>query len=369
MKKVLFFTRSESYGGIEKVLVELCNNLDSEKYEITVLNWFLCNEIKNILNKNIRYKYIFNGKEPRGISRLVRDLPENITHKIFIREKYDIEIAFQEGYTHKIISGASKNTKKIAWFHIDPNYFNFNEPYFRNKSTLEKKLNSFDNLCFVSRFIKEWYLDKYNLENTRLDLIYNPINIKAVLEKTNEKVTDLNLNNKKFRIICVGRLSIEKQFNIVIKVCSNIYIKKNKNIELIIVGDGPEKNNLNSLIDKYNANGYIKLIGFSRNPYKYIKNSDLLVCSSETESFGLVVAESMIINTPVLSVKCGGPDEILMNGKYGMIIENNEESLYNGILSFIENKQIYDNYKKVKKDILEEFDIKKIIRKTEKIIG
>lgn len=370
MKKILFFSKSECYGGIEKVLVELCNNLDPNKYEITVLNWFLCSEIKDTLNKNIKYKYIFNKKEPRGVSRLVRDLPPYISHKIFIREKYDIEVAFQEGYTHKIISGASNKTKKIAWFHINPNYFNFNEPYFKNKNILEKKLNKFDDLCFVSKFMKEWYSNVYNLQNTKLHLVYNPINTKEVIKKSNDKVVDLDFNNKIFRIICVGRLSVEKQFKNVIKICNDIYINKNKNIELLIIGDGPQKKELKDLIDKYNANNYIKLIGFKRNPYKYIKKSNLLICSSQNiESFGLVVAEAMIINTPVLSVKCGGPDEILENGKNGMLVENNEEAIYKGLLELIENKILYNKYKKIKKNILEEFEMNKIIDKIDKIIN
>lgn len=369
MKKILFFTKSEAYGGIEKVLLDYCNNLDSDKYDITVLNWFMCDEIKDKLNGNIKYKYIFKNKEIRGVGRFVKYFPEKLVHRVFIRDKYDVEIAFQEGYTHKIISGANKDTKKIAWFHINPNYFNFNLPLCKNEEKLENILKKYNELCYVSKFMKKWYVNKYYLEDSKLEVVYNPINKEDIIKKSKEDIKDIKLSNDVFRIICVGRLSVEKRFNNVIEACNKIYNNNYKNIELIIVGDGPEKENLNLLINKFNAQSYIKLIGFNSNPYKYIDKSNLLVCSSDNiESFGLVVAEAMVLNTPVLSVKCGGPDEILDNGKYGIIVESDKEAIYSGILKLIEDKNLYNKYINVSKDILKEFELKKIINKFETLI-
>lgn len=370
MKKVLFFTKSEAFGGIEKVLIDYCNNLDSNKYDITVLNWFFCEEIKSQLNKNIKYKYIFKNKEPRGVGRIVRDFPPKIVHKLFIRGKFDVEVAFQEGYTHKIISGAGSLTKKIAWFHINPNYYNFNEPLCKNKEELNKMLKCYDNLCFVSKFMKKWYEDAFCLDNNNLKVVYNPIDIDMILKKASENISDIDINTSDFKVVCVGRLSVEKRFDRVIDVCKRIYEEGYKEIQLYIVGEGPKKEELINLIDTYNASSYIKLIGFTRNPYKYIKNSNLLVCASDNiESFGLVVAESMAINTPILSVKCGGPDEILDNGKYGMIVENNNSAIYNGILSMMNNQSLYKKYIEVEKHILREFDINKVIDQVDNIIN
>ena len=370
MKKILFFTKSEAFGGIEKVLLDYCNNMDSKKYDITVLNWFFCEEIKSQLNKNVKYKYIFKKKEPRGIGRIVRDLPSKIVHKIFIIDKYDVEIAFQEGYTHKIISGASSKTKKIAWFHINPNYFNFNEPLCRSKEKLEKMLNNFDNLCFVSKFMKKWYEDSFSLDSNKLEVVYNPIDKEDVLNKSKEEITDIELDKNDFRIVCVGRLSVEKRFDRVINICRRIYEEGHRKIKLYIIGEGPQKNDLVKLIEEFSASNYVKLIGFSRNPYKYIKNSSLLICASDNiESFGLVVAEAMTLNTPVLSVKCGGPDEILDNGKYGMIVENNELALYEGLLAIMNNKELYNQYIYVEKNILNEFKIKRIKEQFDNIIN
>lgn len=370
MKKILFFTKSEAFGGIEKVLLDYCNNIDSQKYDITVLNWFFCKEIKSQLNKNVKYKYIFKGKEPRGIGRIVRDLPPKIVHKIFIRDKYDVEIAFQEGYTHKIISGADSEAKKIAWFHINPNYFNFNEPLCRSKEKLERMLNSYDNLCFVSKFMRQWYEDSFSVDTNKLEVVYNPIDKEKVLTKSKEKITDIEIHKDDFKVICVGRISVEKRFDRVINVCKRIYEEGHSEIKLYIIGEGPKKADLENLIKEYNASKYVKLIGFSRNPYKYIKNSNLLICASDNiESFGLVVAEAMVVNTPVLSVKCGGPDEILDNGKYGMVVENNELALYQGLLSIINNKQLYNQYIEVEKEILKEFELKKITEQFDNIIN
>ena len=77
----------------------------------------------------------------------------------------------------------------------------------------------------------------------------------------------------------------------------------------------------------------------------------------------------MTINTPVLSVKCGGPDEILLNGKYGMVVESNEESIYKGIIKLIDDVALYNKYLSVDKEILNEFKMSKVIGKLNKLLA
>ena len=81
---------------------------------------------------------------------------------------------------------------------------------------------------------------------------------------------------------------------------------------------------LEELINKYRLSN-IKLLGFKENPYKYIKQVDLFVCSSKNEGFSLVIAEAMILGLPVSSRNRSGPNELLNFGEYGYIVENNEE--------------------------------------------
>ena len=93
-------------------------------------------------------------------------------------------------------------------------------------------------------------------------------------------------------------------------------------ISLSIVGGGEDFEAISRAVRDNRAEDCIELHGQQRNPYPYIKNADLLVCSSYYEGFNLTVAEALILGVPVLSTKCTGPCEILGNGRYGMIVEN-----------------------------------------------
>ena len=135
MKKVLFFIDSLNGGGAEKVLTDIVCNIDKSKYDITVLTYWnrgiYVKDVKNI--SNITYKTCFKelkvGKNifKKIYNMIVIKLRENIAklfpkqfYNIVIKDNYDIEIAFIEGITTKIISySTNKNSKKYAWVHID----------------------------------------------------------------------------------------------------------------------------------------------------------------------------------------------------------------------------------------------------------
>ena len=117
--KVLFLIFDLGGGGAEKVLVQLVNSLPADKYDITVQTIFNVGPNKISLKPHIHYKYIFN-KQFRGMRFLNRILSPKLLHRLFIREHYDIEIAYLEGVPTRVISGcANPMTKKYAWVHIE----------------------------------------------------------------------------------------------------------------------------------------------------------------------------------------------------------------------------------------------------------
>lgn len=113
---------------------------------------------------------------------------------------------------------------------------------------------------------------------------------------------------------------------------------------------------------------YVKLIGFKNNPYPYIKNANLFVCSSRHESFSLVVAESLILSTPVISTYCTGPTELLDNGEYGMLVENSEDGLYYGLSELLKSNDKLESYKRKACKRKKFFDIESTIKRWETIL-
>ena len=90
--------------------------------------------------------------------------------------------------------------------------------------------------------------------------------------------------------------------------------------------------------------------------------ADLYVCSSRFEGYNLTVAEALILGVPVLSTDCAGPNEILDNGKYGVIVENSEDGLYSGIKDLLDNSDKLRYYKKRVKERISFFDEETIVR-------
>ena len=139
-------------------------------------------------------------------------------------------------------------------------------------------------------------------------------------------------------------------------------------IELILVGNGDKYNELNKYIVENKLEKDVTLLGFKENPYKYVRASDLFVCSSISEGFSLVIGEAMAVGVPVVSVDCPGPNEILDYGKYGKIVNNSEEDLYNGIKEMINNKVLYEKYNNKSNERGKMFSINKFINEVENIL-
>lgn len=366
-KEILFFSVSPSFGGVEKVLINYCNNINKKEYRITVLTWYYCEKIKINLNKDIEYRYIFNRNEFKGISRIIRYCPAKLLHMFFIRKKYDIEIAFQEGIPHKIISGAKKNVKTICWFHTNSDNYDIDFKLYKTRNNVEKIINKYTKIFFVSKYNMNWNNSRYNFDKNRQMILYNPINIEEI--KSKAKIEDNELiDTTQVNLIIISRLSPEKNLEKIIDIVINLRNEGLNNFSMRIIGEGSEYEKLKNIITNKGADRYIRMIGFRNNPYSLLNKSDLLICTSGAiESFSLVVAEAMVLNIPVLSFTGGAPEELLINYSNGFLINNNEQ-LYEKLKEFILKKNRCKN--QVKKNEIYDyiFDKKNIVKIFEDIL-
>ena len=375
MKKILIFVESLNEGGVTKVLLDLLENINREKYDITVMTLYNQGVYISEVKQYARYTYCFNIPNFNDHSlkaELYRKywggmlrLPESFMYKCFVKEKYDIEIAFMHGWSTKVISGSNnKKSKKIAWVHVDLVTWNRVDGVFKNLEHHKKAYSKFNEVICVSQTVKEGIEKKYNVKNARV--LYNPINREKILKLSKEKIDDINLSNK-FKLISVGRLSEQKGYDRLLRV-----FKKLKNdvidIELILVGNGDKYNELNKYIVENKLEKDVTLLGFKENPYKYVRASDLFVFSSISEGFSLVIGEAMAVGVPVVSVDCPGPNEILDYGKYGKLVNNSEEDLYNGIKEMINDRVLYEKYNNKSNERGKMFSISCFANKLETIL-
>lgn len=362
MKEILFLIDNLGGGGAEKVLYDIVKNLDKNKYNITVCTVWDTGIYKEEIKKYAKYTTLFNELKQENtiyrkiinfmIQRFRNFLTEKIgpkwLYKLLIKKKYDVEIAFLEVLATKIISGSNnKKSKKYAWVHIDLEIQNWAKKFYKNIDEQKNAYGKFDKILFVSEDAKQGFERKFNIKD-KLYVQYNPVDEKNILNLSTEKINDLQLNSK-FKIITVGRLVDQKGYDRLLDV-HNRLIKEGFCYELWILGEGNKMREYEEFILKNNLSNSVKMLGFKKNPYKYMKQADLFVCSSRAEGFSLVIAEALIIGIPVISTECSGPIELLNYGEYGKIVKNNKEDMYNGIREILKDKDIYSYYKNKAKE-------------------
>lgn len=376
MKKVLIFVDALYEGGVSKVLLDLLENINRDKYDITVMTLYNQGIYIDSVKKYAKYKYCFDIPDADDNSlkaKLYRKywggmlrLPESFMYKWFVKGKYDIEIAFMHGWSTKFISGSNnKNSKKIAWVHVDLVTWNRVDGVFKNLEHHKNAYSKFNEVLCVSKIVKDGVEKKYGVKNAKV--IYNPINREKILKLSNEKIDDIKFTNK-FKLVSVGRLSKQKGYDRLLRVFKRLN-DEGLDLQLSIIGSGEKYNELNNYIEQNNLKNKVFLLGYRENPYKYVKNSDLFVCSSISEGFSLVIGEAMAIGVPVISVNYPGPNEVLEFGKYGMLVNNDENSLCNGIKMLNDNKKLYDTYRTKAIERGRMFSIEGFIEELEEILS
>ena len=191
-------------------------------------------------------------------------------------------------------------------------------------------------LTCVSEDMVQQY--KKIFKNSKHQCVYNIIVDKNNMERINDKIDEEWLINKSIPvIIAAGRLAYWKGFDTLIKAF-HIIIQQ-RSVRLIILGDGPERIKLQSLINTLKLNHCIKLYGYVSNPLKFFKSADVFVLSSIVEGLPNVLVEAMMCGcTPVATDCPTGPREVLQGGTIGNLVEtNNPISLANGIIHALDN--------------------------------
>ena len=390
-KKILFLIHTLNGGGAERVLANIVQHIDKEKFDITVTTivneGVYIDEIKKV--KGVRYRYIFNSyfKKSRKDSNnrynqsttkimnkiwdaykwLIKNAFNKITYIMSIRRKYDIEVAFLEGMCAKIISASpNKKSKKIAWIHTDITTLTKSSTTFKNEEEERECYKKFDKIVCVSNGVREAFIKKTGISKNVIRQI-NPINDKEIITKSEEIIEKVK-KSERFVICSVGRLIHEKGYDRLLR-CQKKLLDSGLNTELWIIGEGEERKKLEQYIEQEKLGDTVKLLGFENNPYKYIKNSDLFVSSSRVEGLSSVLCEAVILGKVIVTTECPGVSEILGNkGSRGAVItENNEEALYEGLYNIISNKELYKEYKEKAKSKNKKFVLEKQIKSIERI--
>ena len=330
-KKLIFFYPSFERGGATKILIRVINYLLKKNIEIYLFSHNA--SYKDFIKSK---KLTIRGSNIKNKSRLYFNLLTTINLLKFLiqnNEKNTI-FSFQSHLPAIILAKLFK--KKII--------IRNSEEIFGATKYADKKVHAFitlmlkavfynlaDTIIAISTKSKK-SLEKIIINKNKVKLIYNPY-----LVNNNNFKKKKNSNNS-FNILCVGRLTKQKNFILVIKVI-NVLVKQYPNIILTVVGDGPLKRDLIK-----SANKNIKFLNWTNNIKKYFLKSDLFILSSYYEGLPNALIEAAYYNVPSISTDCSGAKDILLNNKGGYIIRIN---------NFMELKEkiiiVMNKYKDAKK--------------------
>lgn len=362
-KNIAILTTKLSNGGAERVSSILAEKL-LKKYNVYLI--VFDNSIQDYETK-------------ANIIDLKTHITSNFVKKIFnffnrihllkkLKQEYKIDCTISLLTGPNLVNVLSKKDDKVI-ISIRNNI--------KEKGKLENLINKFsmkkaDKIVTVSEDMRKFHIKNDNIQDYKIVSIYNTCDIDNICKVSKEEINEYKeiFEDRKV-IISLGRYIKQKGQWHLIKAFSEI-VKEHKEYKLVIFGRGKEKENLQKLIDGLNLNENVFLLSFVSNPYKYLKNSEVFVCSSLFEGCSNSILEAMAVGLPIIATDCDyGNREILCsnNEKYGILVPvgNNEYcsseepltkeeiDLYKAIKTLIENKDLRDFYRKKSLERIEFF--------------
>lgn len=364
-KKILFLIHDLGQGGAEKVLVNLVNHMDRSIIDISVTALFGGGVNEQFLAPDIHYRAVFPQSIP-GNSRWMKLLTPVQLHRLCVKETYDIEVSYLEGPSARVISGCENpDTKLVSWIHS--NHFSLEEvaSSFRSEEETRKCYTRFDRIICVSQFMKENFCQWMPIRD-RCFVLYNTVDTEEIRSLATESVPELE-SDVGPRLIVAGTLKKVKGFDRLLRIVRR-FKEEGVRFHLYILGRGPMEQELRAYIIENALTDTVTFLGYQTNPYKYVARCDLFICSSHSEGFSTAVTEALIVGTPVCTVEVSGMKEMLgENNEYGLVTENDEEALYQGIKTLLADPLLLQHYREQALLRGKFFDTKRTVTDVEKM--
>lgn len=361
-KKILFIIWSFTYGGgAEKILANIVNNMDLNKYEIDILEYWHADINNEKLKKGITLLPPILDSTKDNLFKmhyykyLLEHNPEKLRKK-YINKKYDYEISFNYLIPTFLLS---QDAYTISWVHGSI------EDLKKNKRNYKLQKESFANVNKIVAISQKTYnsiLDVYPEYENKTTIINNGFDFSKINALTKSKKI---AKSKKFTFLFAGRFDINKNPLYLLEVAKKLKSLGEK-FEIWLLGQGNLEDKIREKIKEYNLEKSIKILGYQKNPYPYFNAADAILMCSKSEGFPTVLAEGLALGKPFVSTDVGGVIELSCNNECGFVASNFDE--YCEYASkLINDKKLYDNMVKSAKENIKKFTIKKQIEKLEEL--
>lgn len=375
-KKILFVIPDFYIGGTNKSLENLLLLIDNNKYEIRIFSLYEDGDFyykekvfkPYLIKKSIFYRLFHDHFLFRKFSTLASLLfrcnASRFLHKFEInriqkKENFDSVIAYQESSATICVSMLRNCSNRIAWVHCELRYW-LQDLVKGRKLEDAGDYSKYDKIICVSESARQSFLSLYPQLSDKVMYIYNSVDDNHIKELADDVKANVSFSDNTFNILSVGRFSPTKQFDLIPKIVSELKKITSKPFCWYIIASTEEcLQDMLEKIEKYDVSHEVILLGAKDNPYPYFKKSDLFVCTSESESFSYVIAESKVLHVPVLCNNIPVAKEVVSDeeGWISSIADMPETlsriiDMNNGIYTSVKEKIVnyrYNNYEILKK--------------------
>lgn len=354
-KSILFFIHSLGMGGAEKVLLAYVKGLASSgKYHITIAT----NEdsSKDVLAQEAAKVTTIVNLDLKKSSSFTMKLFSSIRRRRVINrliEGSDVVIDFLDGDFFKSLNRSDK--PKIMWLHSS--FYNLES----RKRHMRKRCESYDRIILICQDMLAELQHEQIEWLKKVRVLYNPFNFAHISNQADQYEECSSVEKKLLQeeyVLSVSRLDeqtkdIEGLLQAYAKALDQGLDKK-----LVIIGDGPDRDYLESVAANLNLHDRVHFIGLKANPYVWMKHADTFVLSSRGEGFGLVLVEALLLCGRVISTDCPvGPSEVLERGRLGTLVPMGDVSaLTDALLNPPPKLSNIDLAKYSSESVLREFD-------------
>ena len=344
--RYLFITGQLNAGGAERVLLDVLRHFDYSQHEVDlcqiVEGGTLIGEVPSEVDRIALWRdYTLGYKIACRFSRCLRMdflIRERMRKKL--PGRYDVVISFLEGIPLRFHAiGYPEASRHVTWVHANLLDNPYESCQFRNEEEERASYARMHRIVCVSKSAQDAFCSRFpELKHTACT-IENPIVLERVLQMANvEEVPESD-------IVVVGRLNQTKGVDRAVQALQ-ILQQRGRPCTLTVVGDGPQRSELENLASRAGVESQIRFIGYTANPYPYMRRAKVLLCPSRSESFCLAICEALALGVPVVATPTTGAQELLLENQYGLLSDHDPESIAEAIECLLSDSSLMAMYQK-----------------------
>ena len=354
--KILYFVPTLEVGGILRYLFELVANLNKDKFEVIIWCAFALGHYEDKLRAS-------------GIKVMQRCFKRyrwdifGVIKTIYLIRKENVDIihshlypwTFWDAVIGKLSGVPIIITSRHGLRYLEKNYFFYCR--IRNYFT--------DRVVACSNAVKETVLKAEGIGPDKIEVIYHAIDFKNIPKEVDTIIIkkELGLNSADNIVGTIGRLRSVKGFQYFLKAAS-IIVKSTNNVKFVIVGQGGREEQLKIMSEKLGLDKYMIFTGLRTDVFEMLATFDIFVLSSLSEAFAVVLLEAAAMGKPIVATRCGGPAEIIEDGRTGYLVPSaDEKSLADAIIKLLKDKKRAIRFGEAGRDLVrEKFGLEKMTK-------